>query len=381
MKKNAIVLILMGFFSMCSFAQSSNSFCVGDLNPYLREYLKPLAKGVSTGMGGGWAHTAQPHEAWKFDLSISGIAVAIPEGERNFTHADVSSMEDDGYYFVDADGAALSADHKIPTFMSDEDANVFVQKNISANEYGSMLIKFKALNGYMDYPYAPNFSIQLSLGLPFGTEVMGRFIPEIGSTVTKHAGFEDDASVDKLNLWGLGIKHDIKQWLPLGETKLLSNLEISLLLGYSKFNSSASAVDPLLSPEDLLSNSITINYASGVEASDFNNQGMDLQMDALIGSILVGYDLPILHPFVGIGFNKSSIDAGLTGNFPVIEFESTDAVDVKIDDNNLRIEESRTSMNVQAGINIALPVLTIHAQYTYQDYSMISAGIALGMRK
>ena len=376
--------------AMCLLTSSliaqSTTFSIGELNPYVSEYIKPVALGMATGMGHGWSHRAQPHDTWGFDLSVSVVATAIPTSDQTFSISRLDDMTNDGYQFLSSDtDNPLSSSYMIPTAASPDVAGAYFSKDINPDPIEETLVEFNMLDGIMpeDLAYAPNFAVQLAFGLPKGTEFMLRLLPNVGPTITEMAGVEE-LTVDNFSLWGIGVKHDLKQWIPR-----LSNStfwEISALLAYSEFNFDVSVEDFSLNPDELMGSSVMAHYTDingdgsmPSSGTDFESLGFGMHMNALTGSIMIGADIPVIKPFIGLGFNKAFVSTGLTGQLPLVEYVDDDNVNVDFDPIGLNVEAGKTYMNFQAGLNIKILILNIYAQYSYQQYSMISAGVSLGI--
>ncbi len=387
-------LIALSLCFLTSSLNAQSTFSMGELNPYFSEYLKPMALGMATGMGHGWAHEARPHKILGFDLSLSVVAVQIPEADQTFKVSALSKMTGNGYSFLDANSNPLGNDDLLPTLVSSLPSDATMQKDLAPSDLApSMLVDVPMMDGLFpeDIAYAPNMALQFALGLPKGTEIMARYVPEVASTINDYAndaGF-DEASVNELNMWGIGVKHDIKQWIPV--VKRVPMLEISALLAYSEFNFDIGTTAITLNPDELL-NGIAPTYTDidgdgnvPTSGADFNDVGFGMNMSSLTGAVLVGANIPVIRPFIGVGFNKASVSTGLTGNLPMIEYnlnssDGTTTANVDYDPVGLNVEAEKTFVNFQAGINFKLLIFNFHAQYTYQQYSMISAGLALSIR-
>lgn len=376
--KKSITLFILGLSLLATPTYSQQEvFSVGELDPYFGEYIKPMAIGMATSLGAGWAHEARPHKTLGFDISLSATGVMFPTSALNFSTEALSGME--GYTFTNSDGPVSS----LPTLVSPDQANADINKTISYTTpvgSGSETIVIPAFNG-LDIPFAPGASLQLAIGLPKGIEIIGRYVPEASSYINDYAGI-DDLKVNKMNSWGIGVKHDIKQWIPV--VAKVPFLEISALLAYSEFNFDITSPSIAITPQ-------TLADASGIIITDnsgasYEDQGFAMEMNSFNGALLVGLNIPVIRPFVGVGFNKASVNTGLTGTFPILSVDETvlspdDLFVVNdVEDSPLYLEAERTFVNFQAGINIKIAVFTIHAQYTYQEYSMYSGGIALGFR-
>jgi hypothetical protein len=122
--------------------------------------------------------------------------------------------------------------------------------------------------------------------------------------------------------------------------------------------------------------------------------------------------LNIFTPYIGIGFTSTNFDVSMNGKYPllksaigyvdpfVINYNSTNpaastitansdfskfVVDDKIKNTDYmqpgKIVNSSVFMpNATIGLRLKLLILTIHAQYTIQKYSMVSAGFGFAFR-
>ena len=69
-----------------------------------------------------------------------------------------------------------------------------------------------------------------------------------------------------------------------------------------------------------------LEAAAGLTDDTWDNQKFKLGMSAFTGSLLVGANIPVFQPYIGLGFNSTKFEAGLKGNFPVIEADLTQAI-------------------------------------------------------
>ena len=386
--KKAIYLYILSVITLFTplLSQSSNSFSVGELNPYFGEYMKPMAIGLAAGMGSGWAHEARVHKTLGFDVSMSVSAVQIPTSAMNFSSSSLSDMNADGYSFYQ--GGSEMSNVELPTVSSDQVTDVSMVKSLSYNGIDAAL-EIPAFDG-LNANYAPSVALQAAVGLPKGFEIIGRYVPESSSLLNDYSGL-DELSIEELNMWGIGLKYDIKDLLPFVSRVPL--LRVSTLVTYSKFNFAMVSPEISFKPEDIIPSGVTWGYHPDNEMSDseqataYDNQGFAMEMTSITGSVLVGLNIPVIRPFIGFGVNRASASTGLTGNYPVIEFNenlgitSTDILLVKDPEQDaLYVETEKTFVNFQAGANIKLGFFSIHAQYIYQEYSMYSVGLALGFR-
>ena len=111
--------------------------------------------------------------------------------------------------------------------------------------------------------------LQAGIGLPLKTEIDFRYSPEI-----KLKYFH-------LGLIGLGVKHDLLQWIPV-----LNKLPIDL--------------------------SVMAGHTRLVTGFDIQSQGVDLNVQATTINLLLSKKVALLTAYAGIGYNHTSSNAAIT---------------------------------------------------------------------
>ena len=366
MKRRFTLLIVMISLSFSSIT-AQTTLSIGEFDPYLSEYFRPFARGIASGMGAGWAHTAEVHSTLGFDVTINLTIVNIPASAAGFSSSDIASMQNDGYTF---------SGNEFPNIRSDGGPTTFINKNFDPIAGIGVLpaINFEALQG-LNLGFAGSASLQAAVGLPKGTELMIRFMPDISGVANTALSALGDTKLLPTMIWGLGVKHDIKQWIPV--ISKIPFLQVSGLLSYSKFTTGIKSGDLLITPENFGSPE-TVHDFSGANYSD---QQFEMDVSSLTGSLLIGASIPVFQPFVGIGFNRGKFDAGLTGTYPILELNEglrTDGANLPtpfiVSENGtekdpLIVDDIKTQLNLQAGARIKLGFIVFHYQFTKQEYT------------
>lgn len=140
-----------------------------------KEYFKPLATFFGTYFNSGAYYSADLPTTFQFKFSIIGMYSFISDGQKTFT----PNPGVEGY-------------------------NTTETTSTIVGEKGSYYI---GPGGFLAYPGGLNISsvpsgIYQAAGSIYGTELMIRFFPKI------------KISEVKTGLWGVGLKHDIGQWIP-----------------------------------------------------------------------------------------------------------------------------------------------------------------------
>jgi hypothetical protein len=186
-----------------------------DTEKILEQYIRPYANIIGADLNTGWYNTARPHE-------LGGLSVTATV---SWAYAPPSALS------YDLSGLELNASLEptkpsiAPTVAGsqEERPELFYTQSINGTEYE--YARFTHPNG-TGYNYFPLPMAQLSVGLPLGTDVSVRYMPQI--PIQKYG---------EIGLWGVGGKHSISQWIP--GIKDLELLDISVQGGYTKVTSSA----------------------------------------------------------------------------------------------------------------------------------------------
>ena len=210
------------FFSTSSQAQGTNfdAFLragTDDANKLVRYYMEPMVVGFSYGMSNSWYNTAKTHKSLGFDLTVTANLTSIPSSKEYFT------FDPSEYTNVTSTGET----NEIPTIMSSDQDNgaeltfSYYEENTGETISGSFSPAGLGIKEQFGYNVVPSPMVQLSIGTFKNTDLIIRYTPEI-----TYGDF-------KTSVFGMGIKHDIKQWIP-GIKRV--PIDIAVLAGFSGFD-------------------------------------------------------------------------------------------------------------------------------------------------
>lgn len=373
-----LIILLTGLVKIPSaYSQSeAGEFIRGgieDAETLMGAYLQPFGKSFGANMNSGWVNTAQPLNLGRFEVKFVANVGLAPDGDKYYNFDD-----------LDLQGDWERSQNRNPTLMgpSDTDEAGRVWQEVIVNGQTERIpdIDLPAGTGIGFNPIPP--AAQLSVGLIKGTEIMGRYIPS-----TNIGG-------GQIDMWGLGLKHDIKQWIPV-INKL--PFDLSVAFAYSDLNTQYGiSIDPK-SPEEGTGFEFADPDITGTDyngpaynASDYENQNINFNGKAWNANLLISKKLSVLSVYGGIRYAKSETNIEMTGTYgyPTEPYYNASNVDdpnngayklVKIDpENNPSIEMPLSQVGLTGGFRLKLAVLTIFAEATYSRYSTVSAGIGLG---
>ena len=354
--KNSIIfsfcLLFITSFSLKSQVTDLGNFMgggVNDANELFKSYLSPYVNGFGASLTGGWYNTAKPHKLGGFDITVTFNTAIVPDDSRYFNVNDLD---------LQTFALATGADPSTPTIAGPgENGAQLVYNFPDVPEFDA----FRLPEG-INNKYVPSPMLQAGVGLIKGTEIMGRWMPTLN--------FGDNS----LGMWGVGLKHSIKQWIPV--LQRLPVLHLSVMGGYTKLNNStAISVEPsdIGAPAGLYPPSWT-----------FDNQSMEVDVNSFTANLLVSANLPVVCFYGGVGIANTKTNLKLLGYYPIVTADGANVtVDRELDPLDIEIKNQDgglTKPRLNAGVRFKFAVVTLHFDYTYANYSVATAGLGISFR-
>ena len=313
MRKIALITLIVSqaFVGLAQNMQAD----IQEAKELISSYISPLPKALGAGLNNAWWTTAKPHKKLGFDISLSVTPIIIPESQKSF------NIGNDG------------------SFTGDEAATIFGNKDSGGDvNYANETIQLP--NG-LGIGFVATPMLQAGIGLPKKTEIDLRYSPEL-----KLKSF-------KLGLVGIGVKHDLLQWIPV-----LKNvpIDLSIMVGHTRLNT----------------------------GFDIQEQGVDLSVQATTVNLLLSKKIALVTAYAGVGYNHTSSKIAIAldeTNGPFLqEIESIAQIDL---DNLKAIDfENHTDYKANIGVRVQLAILAINANYTITQsgYKLYTVGLGLSLR-
>ncbi|MCU4157609.1 hypothetical protein J1N10_16655 [Carboxylicivirga sp. A043] len=292
-----------------------------DANALSQAYLLPYGEMLGVNLNSGWYNAAKVHKVGGFDITISASYTTAPNSKKKFKPGELETLTPgtsnglpDGYAptMAAGDNAYMTFNDKITNTpvitMEGAGADVFV-----------------------------NPMIQAAIGLPFHTEIMGRFMPTV-----------DYGDFGEAGLWGLGLKHSIKDYIPF--IKRVPFLQASVLAAYTDFGAKLS-----------------------VNEAGIGNGNLETSAGAFTSRLLVGVNIPVVSFYTGLGYGTTTSNFDLKGDFRVGD-------DTDTTPDPIALEYNTNGFDFNAGMRIRLAIISLHADYTVGEYSVITAGVGINFR-
>ncbi len=321
-----VLLVLVGGLTLQVQAQDDlDQFLeanIQDAGKLTANYASPIIKGVGFGLNNGWYNTAKPH-SMGFDLTITASAAFVPDKDQFSTF--IASEYQDLQLVSPADG-------RVPTVFGPEDVEPqYLIPSTSQTFTGPVGNSLKDEIGFNAVPVP---MITLGIGVIPNLDIKARFLP-----ITD---FSDDVEI---KMWGVGVLHKLNQYFPMGDQLLV---DIALFGGYTHL-SSALALDT------------SFPGSNQIGAYDINAWTLEG---------VVSYDLKIFTFYGALGYNQVQSDLKVLGNYEVNSEVLVDPIQEEFQFSGLR---------ATAGFRIKLAIVTLHADYTLNDYRALTVGFGINV--
>ena len=319
-----------------------------DAELYFEQYAGPVMASFTNGLGAGWYNTGKPHKLLGFDLTLGVNLANIPTSERTFDFNSVGwnnlQLQSGSTDIPSVVGGDASSTLVIP-------ANATVDLRGGESITYTEEIRFDALDGFdaSDLPVVgfPVPTLQFGVGLPKNTDLKVRYATDFGTL--------DDGSI---SLFGIGIMHDLKQWVP-GLKQI--PLDFSGFFGFTNFSAEFDfeSTDPNFQADGSVE----------LSASSYTLQGV------------VSKTLPVITPYIGIGFVVGSSSLDVKGDYTYVNEPGTALETSETVSDPISLDfDGGSSPRINAGLRLKLLILTFHAEYAIQKYNTLTAGVGISIR-
>lgn len=307
------MLILLGAFSLLTSATAfSQSSLQEALKPFagdaVKGYLQPVADLFGANMHSGFYNTADiAGTGFHLNIGIVGMAAMVGDDQKTYQ-------------------ASMPAGFSPATAST---ATIFGEKGIVVPDAAHPGFSYKAgPDGIFNTKMMPLAVPQLTLGRVYGTELIVRYLPmpKIG-----------DGKVPQINLWGIGVRHSVSQYLP--------KLPVDLSAGI--FYHSFKAEDH---PESAVA----------------GDQGLTLEYKGLSFGAQASKSFSILTLYGGLAYESSTFD--------VSYYLSDIATPVQ---ENLSLDGAN-KFRFTGGLSLSLGFMKLFADANFGSVTCFSGGIGFG---
>lgn len=308
-----------------------------DAETLTKAYLRPYPSGVGGSLNTAWFNSASTHKKFGIDVQIRASLAIVPSSDQNFNVEDLNLKK---VHLVDGESSFSPTGAGIDT----------KGPRIEVQDQERTVSSFNLPQG-SGYQVVPAPIMQASVGLIKNTDLTVRFIPKIKGEI-----------VD-FNMRGIGIKHSISQWLP-GD-KLLP-FDISIFAGINHVDMAANFdMDPP-QPDP---------------ATNYDNQKVFIDFNTFAAKLLVGKDLSFLSLYSALGYETSTMDLDVTGNYPIpVSGSGGTTVIETLTDPFSYSQKGSNKFSLTGGFTFQLSFVQFIGEFTLADYPSGNVGIGFSIR-
>lgn len=309
---------------------------VGELN--VSNYVSPIFNGFAADLNSAFYHSADLHGVLGFDVGMKlGFALITDVDKKyDFITPDFININNGAVQLhagVDYDAvvpgvptAVGDKNTKYYVHMKETPSNTLMYQAYTAAHNGSNNL-FQIPNGF-DLTAVPLIMPQVAIGLPFGLEVMVRFIPTISAT---------DAG--KFNYMGFGLRYSVDQWIPMFP------LDLSVHFMTQK-----------------------MNFKSKDDKDIFKATGIAYGLE-------VSKKLLFLTVYGGLQLEKATFTLSqIEGNFITPDNTKTPFTIPEM------TFEGRNKSRATLGVRLLLLIVNVHAEYSFAKTPVAAIGVGISFR-
>jgi hypothetical protein len=365
---------------------------VQDAEKLLNAYMAPFGASLGANLNAGWINTAAPLKPGRFELKMVANVAFVPTNEQTYNldalgfrnpvernYNGATAVEQWQYSravapTVFGSGAETATITKVLTYQDEVSGQTITQEMAE--------LPLPAGLGFSFNPIAP--APQLSVGLPLGTELMGRYLPGVNRSI-------DNTDIDFKGIWGIGIKHNIKQWIP-GIKRL--PFSMSLAVGYSASDASFSFL-PVLpqAPGNghFADPSLAGTAYSGPtpDPATYDGQGVAFRARAWNANLLVSKKVSVLSVYGGFRYAHARSSLRMKGVYGITgdPYQNPDNANdpnngrytlIHTEEDPIEVNMPLSQLGLVGGFRLKLAFLSLFAEGNYSKYSTVSAGIGFG---
>jgi hypothetical protein len=345
------LLVLPGFVYSQSDVSALLKSSPADATKLTQAYLKPIFKGLGTGLNSGWNNSAHSKNLLRFDLRFGVTGAVVPQPDETFDLSKIGLSTN------------LRPTNPAQTMSSTLSGSKDNNTQMTVYDSNNQALETFTLPGGTGLGLIPTPQLQGAIGLSRGIELSVRAMPTV----------KFGSDFGSIGMFGGGIKVEL---IPLisGMTDKILPLDIALAAGYTRFTYDLPLNVP--APANALP-------ASPNQANNFTNQRVEANFSGINTEFIVSKRILVFTPFISLGYNAAKTDLGMKGNYPIINGVTpsgqrtysvfTDPINIQQTD----INGFRTNI----GFQLNLAFFRIYGSYSMAEYNSFNGGIGFGLGK
>ncbi|HNV28422.1 MAG TPA: hypothetical protein PKJ83_04730 [Cyclobacteriaceae bacterium] len=337
--KTGVLILMLGVLSTPLYVKAQDNFddilkgSLKDANILAEGYAAPAMRSIGAGLNFGWYNTAKTHKTLGFDLTFTGTLVYIPSSDDLYK-VDNNTLTEVKLISYDGQTISPTGSGNVPTIFGPAKSPTYQHVDTGETFLGPEGVDLEDAIKIAKALPVPMY--QLGIGLPKNFDLKVRFTPTV---TTQDLRF---------NLFGIGIMHDIKQYIP--GIKALP-FDLSVFAGYTKMKAELK-----------------------IDASAGANQKGILEFNSTTIQALISKKISVLTFYGGLGYDFGSSNLDMKGTYDLDDDGVADATDP------VALDFSTSGFRATGGLRLKLSVFTLHGDYTLSQYNALNVGFGINVR-
>ncbi len=303
-------------------------------------YITPIGEDFGKMGNTGWYSTADTHQKFGFDISVTLNTVFAKSEQKTFSPGALSGLSYDGTIPPgDKAPTAYGSESVFPKFTYTAGPNSIVPNTFFLGPGGGNVSKDVPI-GSLVVP-----TLQAGIGLFKNTDLKFRYTPAVTLSGTE------------LNNWGVGLKHDLKQHIPGIK---MAPFSLALFLAYSEMTASTD---------------LSGFYTGSGQKAEGKTTGFTTQ-------ILASKSFAVLTLYAGLGFNSSTTTYSINGTYNVTKTgDGVPLVSPVTLMNPFKQDYSVGGFRGTGGMRLKFGPVALNGDYTFANGSgIMSLGFGITVR-
>ena len=351
-----ILLILGIVLSVSLNAQNFEIITAGsisDAKKMTKAYLEPVEHGLGVSGNAGNINFTKSKRKIHFNLGMSIAGALTPKSDRTY---DINELDLEEIVASDPNNTiaqTIAGDRKE---IEIESKSTYYKPSLSYPFYREIpIVELETPQG-AGVPVTP-YPVVFAGLYGYGTHINVKFLPNVSPSTNA-----------ELYFYGLNIQHNLDEFIP----KIKEwPVQLAVSVGYEYSH--------LLYKLDISADEGKTGVVVGPDNGPYDNQEMTLDITSIPMQLVAYHDFSGLTLYGGIGYNLTTSDFALKGNYPVYVGDPTDFFKLTVTDITDPYSYSRkfNDFRLDVGLNYQIGFMKFMASYSLSKYQVFHMGLGV----
>ena len=287
-----------------------------DANLLLKSYMSPFGEAFSGALGQNWYNTANCLKLLRPNVQAGLTLLRIPESSHYFNPSTLGLKNlrplggnPNSVPTIAGASSAISPQWVVLGNVSDSSQPGGVRE-VALDTLPDLLRGLDLQQVFVPY-------VQANLGIGGSTEINLRYAPTLDLSSLGGGIIPGDLLQGSIKFWGIGIKHEVLQWIPVAKRLPFS---FSVYANHSRMTYSLNA--SVAGPQSgdyprSMGGGLTLENYQVNGSTDFSNQKFVMEGRSTTYGLVVSKKILMLTGYAGLGMQHSTFTLAAEGNYPI----------------------------------------------------------------